>query len=283
LEPIEKEQMAKQFGELAGFEQADGGRMRHRATTMHETTSCRRQSGERSQAGPGFQSTLWSQVRAAGRNEAAESTEALEALCRNYWQPIYAFLRRCGHEAQTAEDLTQGFFLYVLQEDLLKKADQERGRFRSFLLGSLKFFVSNEQARARSLKRGGRATFIPIDAEASRTIPLLTQLTPERVFERKWALAVLARAMARLQAEYGRAGAEQEFAALQPYITGEPEDHLSDLALRLGKAQSATRVMMFRIRNRFRRLIREVIADTLLDPSQVEAELEELQRALREQ
>ena len=249
---------------------------------MHETTYDRRLRGERSRGGGGFQSTLWSQVRAARRTERAESRDALEALCRVYWGPIYAFLRRCGHDAQNAEDLTQGFFLYVLQEDLLQKADPERGRFRSFLLGALKFFVSNEQARARSLKRGGRATLVRIDAEAASANPISTDLTPERAFERKWALAVIAEAMERLAREYRRAGAEQEFGALQPHITGEPEDHLSDLAARLGKTHGATRVMMFRIRNRFRRLIREVIADTLADPSQVEGELEELQRALRE-
>jgi DNA-directed RNA polymerase specialized sigma24 family protein len=249
---------------------------------MHGTSHCLQPGGEGSQAGAAFQSTLWSRVRAAAGTETPEAKHALEALCRVYWHPIYAFLRRCGHDRDNAQDLTQGFFVYMLQEGLLQKANRERGRFRSFLLGSLKFFVSNEQARARSLKRGGGATFIPINADPSIDLALWTQLTPERAFERKWALAVIGRAMDRLQNEYRRAGLGEEFTALQPYLTGEPEDHLSDLAVRLDKSHSATRVMMFRIRNRFRRLIREVIAETLVDPAQVEQELAELQQALRE-
>jgi RNA polymerase sigma-70 factor (ECF subfamily) len=171
----------------------------------------------------------------------------------------------------------------MLQEQLLQKADQERGRFRSFLLGALKFFVSNEQARARSLKRGGGVTFMPMSADPAAEVPLPAHLTPERVFERKWALAVINQAMRRVEKEYRQAGLEDEFAALQPYLTGQPEDHLSDLAARLGKTHGATRVMMFRIRNRFRRLLRDVIAETLADPSQVEQELADLQRALREE
>ena len=248
---------------------------------MHGTSHCVELAGDGSQAGAAFQSTLWSRVRAAAGTETG-ARPALEALCALYWHPIYAFLRRCGHARQNAEDLTQGFFLYVLQEGLLQKADRERGRFRSFLLGSLKFFVSNEQARARSLKRGGGVAFIPINSGAAIDFPVPTHLTPERVFERRWALAVIGQAMERLEKEYNRAGVGEEFAALQPYLTGEPEDHLSDLALRLAKSHSATRVMMFRIRNRFRRVIREVIGDTLLDATQVEQELAELQRCLRD-
>lgn len=227
-----------------------------------------------------FQSTLWSRVRVAGR---PEGKQALESLCRVYWSPIYSFLRRCGHERQNAQDLTQGFFVYVLQEELLQKADPERGRFRSFLLGALKFFVSNEQARAGALKRGGGVTLSPIDPEAPDSVELFTSLTPERLFERKWALAVIAQAMERLETEYHRAGMAEEFALLQPYLTGEPEDHLSDLAARMGKSHSATRIMMFRVRNRFRRLIRAVIADTVTDVNQVEHELADLKAALREQ
>lgn len=232
-----------------------------------------------SRAGAAFQSTLWSQVHRAGR---PEGEQALELLCRLYWNPIYAFLRRCGHDAHNAQDLTQGFFAYLLQEELLRKADPERGRFRSFLLGALKFFVSNERARARALKRGGGVCMVPIDPECDAGTELFTTLTPERLFERKWALAVIAQAMERLESEYERAGMRREFALLRPYLAGEPEDHLSDLAGRLGKSHSAARIMMFRARNRFRRVIRAVIADTVTDVQQVEKELAALQAALRE-
>ncbi len=232
-----------------------------------------------------FQSTLWSQVRAAGRLDAPGARQALETLCRLYWQPIYAFLRRSGHERQNAKDLTQGFFAYLLEENLLRKADPHRGRFRSFLLGSLKFFVSNEQARERALKRGGGVCFVSIDLElADGILPNepVTNLTPERLFDRNWALAVLGEAMERLKAEYRRGGLADQFALLQPYLTGEADEHLSDLAVRLGKSPGAARLLVFRLRNRFRRLIRAVIADTVSDLGQVESELQHLEDALRD-
>lgn len=232
-----------------------------------------------------FQSTLWSQVRVAGRLDALGSRPALEALCRVYWPAIYAFLRRSGYEREHAKDLTQGFFAYLLERNLLKKADPERGRFRSFLLGSLRFFVANEEAKRRALKRGGGACWVSIDAEAGDGChgkDLSTSLSPERLFDRKWALSVLGEAMSRLAAEYRRAGLAEEFAFLQPHLTGDAEECLSGLAMRLGKTAGATRVLVFRLRNRFRRLIRAVIADTVSDLDQVESELEHLEAALRD-
>jgi hypothetical protein len=232
-----------------------------------------------------FQSTLWSQVRAAGRLDAVGSRQALEALCRAYWPAIYAFLRRSGCEREQAKDLTQGFFAHLLEENVLQKADPERGRFRSFLLGSLRFFVSNERAKERALKRGGGVCWVPLDAETvDGGLPHdpATNLTPERLFARKWALSVLGEAMSRLAAEYRRAGQAEEFALLQPHLTGDAEECLSGLAMRLGKTAGATRVLVFRLRNRFRRLIRAVIADTVSDLDQVESELKYLEEALRD-
>jgi len=221
----------------------------------------------------------------AGKLDAPDARQAIEALCRMYWPPIHAFLRRCGHPSPDAKDLTQGFFAYLLEESLLQKANPERGRFRSFLLGSLKNFVSNQQARERALKRGGGIDLISIDAESAdgRDLnELSTHLSPERLFDRKWALAVIGEAMERLASEYRRAGMAEQFAVLQPYLTGDADDHLSDLAVRLGKTAGATRILVFRLRNRFRRLIRAVIADTVAELDQVENELQELQAALRE-
>ena len=238
----------------------------------------------RSSAQGVFRSTLWSQVQVAGRPEMPGATQALEQLCRDYWHPMYAYLRRCGYDAPNAKDLTQGFFAYLLERALLKKADPEQGRFRSFLLGSLKFFVSNQQAKERALKRGGRACFVPIDAESAEGEELVepaTQLTPERLFERKWALTVIDQAMSRLEAEYRRAGIMQEFELIQPYFTGDPDEDLGELARRLGKSAGATRVLMCRARNRFRRLVRAVIADTVSDVEQVESELRHLEAALQ--
>lgn len=221
----------------------------------------------------------------AGRPDAPNARQALEALCRVYWNPIYAFLRRCGHDHHAAKDLTQGFFVYMLEEGLLQKANPERGRFRSFLLGSLKFFVSNQQVRERALKRGGGITMVSIDAEPADARPAdepTTTMTPERLFDRKWALAVLGEAMERLAAEYHRVGMAEEFTLLQPHLTGDAEGTLPDLSRRLGKSDGATRVLVFRLRNRFRRLIRAVLADTVGDLDQVESELRHLGEALRD-
>jgi RNA polymerase sigma-70 factor (ECF subfamily) len=232
-----------------------------------------------------FQSTLWSQVRAAARPEAPDARRALEVLCRIYWEPICAFLRRSGHDPDAAKDLTQGFFAYVLEEELLQKANPERGRFRSFLLGSLKHFVSNQQARERALKRGGGIGFVSIEADLPRLHPAdepATVSSPERLFDQKWALAVLGEALQRLSAEYRRAGQAEEFAELQPHLTGDAEERLPELARRLGKSDGATRVLLCRLRNRYRRLVRAVIADTVGDLDQVEGELRYLGELLRD-
>ncbi len=232
-----------------------------------------------------FQSTLWSQVRIAGRGDELGSRQALEALCRIYWPAIYAFLRRSGCEREHAKDLTQGFFIHVLENNLLRKANPKRGRFRSFLLGSLRYFVSNEEAKARALKRGGEVRWVPLDVEPEhgyQAHDLASNHTPERLFDRKWALSVLGEAMARLTAEYRRAGLAEEFALLRPHLTGDAEESLAGLAVRLDKTPGAARVLVFRLRNRFRRLIRAVIADTVPDLDQVESELRHLEEALRD-
>ena len=221
----------------------------------------------------------------AGQLDAPHVRQAVESLCRMYWPPIYAFLRRGGHTSPDAKDLTQGFFAYLLEEGLLQKANPERGRFRSFLLGSLKNFVSNQRAKERALKRGGGIALISLDAEAAEgrdLDQLSTNLSPERLFDRKWALAIIGEAMERLAAEHRRAGMAEQFAILQPYLTGDADDYLSDLAVRLGKNAGAARILVFRLRNRFRRLIRAVIADTVADLDQVESELQQLQEALRD-
>ena len=227
-----------------------------------------------------FQSTLWTQVRLAGE-EGARARQALEALCRLYWPPIYAFLRRCGHDVENAQDLTQGFFVYLFEQELLRKATPTRGRFRSFLLGSLKFFVSNQQAKERALKRGGGFSILPIDSEEFGSLDPGASITPEDLFERKWALAVIGEAMHRLKEEYRRAGLGEEFAQLELHLTGDADERLPALAARLGKSDGATRVLVFRVRNRFRKLIRAVIADTVSDIGEVEMELQQLEAALR--
>lgn len=227
---------------------------------------------------------MWSQVFAARGRDSARSSQALESLCRLYWYPIYSFLRRLGHERQDARDLTQGFFAYLIEENLLRKADPDRGRFRSFLLGTLRRFVSNQKAKERALKRGGGRRTFSIDeanAEGRYVREAARELTPEKLFDRRWALEVLGEALRRLEAEYQRAGLGTAFAAMQPYLTGDQGGGFADLAAQLQKTEGSARVMVFRLRHRFRTVIRRVIADTVCDPEQVEDELRDLQAALR--
>ena len=231
-----------------------------------------------------FHNTLWSQVFAARRPEGPEATQALESLCRLYWFPIYAFLRRWGHDRQDARDLTQGFFAFLLRGNLLRKADPEKGRFRSFLLGSLRKFVANQEAKKHALKRGGAIHVVSIDeetAEGRYAHEPATELTPEKLFDRRWALEAIAEAMRRLEAEYRRAGMIELFTALQPFLVDEQNGGFAALAARLRKSEGNARVVVFRLRNHFRKLIRGVIADTLSDANQVEDELRHLQAALR--
>jgi RNA polymerase sigma-70 factor (ECF subfamily) len=232
----------------------------------------------------GFQNTLWSRVIAAG-SEGPDATQAAEQLCRVYWYPIYAFLRRGGHDRQQAGDLTQGFFCYLFEKSLFQKADPEKGRFRSFLLGTLKNFVHNEQERDEAMKRGGGAEIFSIDEETAegfyRYEPA-TNLSPDKLFDRRWAMTVLQEATRRLETEYEKAGTKELYAKICPQLSGDKTDSHAELAGSLHKTEGATRVLIFRLRSRFRQLVRAVIADTVGDPKLVEVELQHLQAALRE-
>jgi len=232
-----------------------------------------------------FQHTLWSRVLVAGGIDSPQSRQAIEELCRTYWYPIYAFVRRTEPDRQEARDLTQGFFHYLLERNLLGKADPDRGRFRSFLIGILKNYVRGEHDKDKALRRGGGVDIVSIDeevAEGRYACEPSTGLTPEKLFDRRWALQVLEQAMERLQAEYARSGMKELFGELQPYLTGDGESSFAELGAKLNKSEGATRVLVHRFRERFRHLIRAVIADTVSDLEQVEIELKHLQAALRE-
>jgi|KBSSwiStaDraftv2_1062776.scaffolds.fasta_scaffold349956_2 RNA polymerase sigma-70 factor (ECF subfamily) len=232
-----------------------------------------------------FQHTLWSRVLVAGGIDSPQSRRAVEELCRLYWFPIYAFLRRTGHDRQRARDLVQGFFKYLLERELLGKANPERGRFRSFLIGVLKNYVRGEHEKENALCRGGGTEIVSIDeevAEGRYAHEPATHLTPEKLFDRRWAVQVLERAMETLQEEYTRSNMKDVFVELQPYLTGDGESSFVELGKRLSKSEGAARVLVFRLRERFRHQIRAVIADTVSDLEQVEEELKHLQAALRE-
>ena len=230
-----------------------------------------------------FRTTHWSVVQAAGADDPAKAREALTALCENYWYPLYAFVRRSGYSADDSSDLTQGFFARLLEKKDFRTADPERGKFRSFLLASLKHFLANERDRSRAQKRGGGRVTLSVDfrdADARYGLEPGDQLTPETVFERNWALAVLARTSERLGEEYAAQGKGILFDRLKWALTGD-EGGARRLALaeELGLTKGALNVAIHRLRKRFRERLRAEIGQTV-EPGQVDEELRELFSAL---
>ena len=222
-----------------------------------------------------FPSTHWSQVLRAGHGVEPGLAEALETLCRAYWYPLYAFARREGHGQEEAQDATQEFFSRLLEKNYLQTADPSRGRFRSFLLASFKHMMANERRDAARLKRGGDAVTFSLEAlnpeERYGAEPAHTQ-TPDRVFERQWAEAVLARTLDRLEADY--AGHALRFAELKVFLVGEKGSApYAEVAARLAVSEGALKVVVHRMRRRYAQLFRDEIAQTVDEPSEVEDEI----------
>jgi RNA polymerase sigma-70 factor (ECF subfamily) len=227
-----------------------------------------------------FATTHWSLVLAARGQPSPEARAALADLCRVYWYPLYAFIRRGGHGATAAEDLTQEFFARLLEKGWLGQADRTKGRFRSFLLAACKHFLANERARERALKRGGGRTHLPInfhDADARYAREPADALTPERLFERRWALALLDQVLAELRAEYAAASKEKLFDLLKARLGGAADAALYEsVAAALGMTAGAVKVAAHRLRQRYRDRLREAIARTLDDPDAVDDEIRHL-------
>jgi RNA polymerase sigma factor (sigma-70 family) len=222
-----------------------------------------------------FPTTRWTLVIAAGDPRRKEARSALISLCENYWYPLYAYLRRRGYQAETAQDLTQEFFTRVLQGRYLDRADPEKGRFRSFLLTSLKFFVADEEDRQRALKRGGGAILqleFSSGEERYQREPAHDE-TPERIFERRWALSLLDRVVERLRSEFLQHGRAEHFDQLKASLLGQSDAPYSALALEMNTSEGALKVAIHRLRKRYRELFRQEIADTVADPAEVESEL----------
>lgn len=232
-----------------------------------------------------FPTTRWSRVAAAVGPGDARGREDLGALCEAYWYPLYAYARRRGHSPHQAQDLTQDFFAYVLEKDLLARADPHRGRFRSFLLGVYTHYLANRHDHEHALKRGGGRTTFSIDgtmAEGRYDRDLVLELTPERIFDRGWALTLLGRVLDGLRREYEDAGREAVFATLSVNLTEGPrtESH-AVIAERLGVTEGAARVAVHRLRRRYAHLLRSEIAATVDDPAEIEDEIRALFAALR--
>lgn len=241
-------------------------------------------SGERKEERRQFRTTRWTLVASAAEGGGEEASAALEALCGAYWYPLYAFLRRRGSDESEAADLVQGFFTELIEKDYVAQADRERGRFRGFLLVSLQHFASKQRAKDRALKRGGGKLHLPLDFEDGERRYRLEPadgLTPEAIFERRWALMILERTMARLSAHYddGAATKRERFEALQPCLGGEAPPY-RDVGLRLGISETAVKVAVHRMRARYRDCLRREIAETVYDPAEIDDEIRRLMQAL---
>ena len=231
-----------------------------------------------------FNSTHWSLVLAAkpGSTDQVGAQKALELLCKAYWYPLYAFVRQRGYSASDAQDLTQSFFAVFIKNAGFETADPERGRFRSYLLGSLKNFLSHERERSQAKKRGGGIKPVELDAldpEARYAIEPSQSWDPEARFNREWACEVNSRALQKLKSASERQGKGAQFDVLKACLTGNEIDR-SELAKRLNQSDGAVKVAVHRMRKRYRALLRAEIAETVDDPAMIEDEMRCLVNAL---
>jgi len=235
---------------------------------------------------PAFVTTHWSVVLSARNLSSPQSDASLEKLCRIYWYPLYAFARWQGHSPQDAEDLTQEFFLRLLQKHYLDSVERERGRFRTFLLVAFKRFLANEWDRGQARKRGGGAASIPIDTELAERLyntETALQLPAERLYEQRWAMALIEQAMARLRAEFETAGKSEAFEHLKGFLAAtKAELPQAELAAKLGMTEGALRVEVHRLRKNFRRLFRDEVAQTVAEKEDIDEELRHLLAVLAE-
>lgn len=231
-----------------------------------------------------FATTHWSVVLQAGQPGAPGYQQALETLCRGYWFPLYAYLRRHGYDSHQAEDYTQAFFCRVLEKQVLRLADSKRGRFRSFLLATLKNFLADERDRARAQKRGGGRKLLSIDfneAENQYALEPADRLSPEKLFDKSWALTVLERTMACLKTELARKNKKELFDHLKIYLTAEKGSiPYRDTAAELNMTEAAVRTAVHRLRRHYRKSLRDEIAQTVATEDQIEEEIDDLFAAL---
>jgi len=241
-----------------------------------EQTGCTQGSGDGR-----FEVTRWTMVLAARGNEAA-ARDAMAYLCSKYWYPLYAFVRRQRHDPHDAHDLTQAFFARLLEKGWLDDVAREKGRFRSFLLAAMKHFLANERDRAHALKRGGGQAIISLDsasAESRYATEPRDDATPEKIFDRRWAMTVLEHVLDRLRAEMKANGKEPLFDELKPTLAGEASAYAA-VGQRLGMSEGAVKVAAHRLRQRYRELIRQEVAQTLDDEKDIDEELRDLMSAL---
>ena len=229
-----------------------------------------------------FDTTRWSVIVVAAQSQMPGSRAALSDLCTKYWYPLYAFARRRGYASHDAEDVTQGFFLHLLDHRALHQVHPLKGRFRSFLLASFQNYLVSESCRARTLKRGGSQEFVFIDAENAESryrLEPFENLTPEKIFDARWALTILAETMQRLEQEYSTQNKSAAFETLRGYLAtdaGKDLQPYEEAAKKLGISLGAVKTLIHRLRKRYAVLLREAISRTVSDQSEMEAEIRAL-------
>jgi RNA polymerase sigma-70 factor (ECF subfamily) len=227
-----------------------------------------------------FATTHWTVVLAAGRQRSPQAARALEELCRTYWFPLYAYVRRRGYTKEDAEDLTQAFFARLLEKNSFANLDSEKGKFRAFLLASLKHFLANEWDKTQALKRGGGSAPLSLDWQTADTqfqVAVANEPGPDKAFDREWALALLAKVIERLQNECAADGKAKLFEQLKMFLmAGKAESAQREAASALGMEEGAVRVAVHRLRKRYRQLLRDEIANTLADAAMVDEEMRAL-------
>jgi RNA polymerase sigma factor (sigma-70 family) len=267
---------------MASQSDTDSGRLRiaqARSTGTHPVKGA-------PQAGNSFVPTRWSVVLKAAQQAGPEADRALAILCETYWFPLYAFVRRQGHAPHDAEDLTQGFFARLLEKRYLEGIQREGGRFRSFLLTALKRFLANEWDRARTEKRGGKRIIVSVNRETAESryqVEPAHGLTPDKLYERQWAQALLDRVLTLLREEYAGAGKAEWFALLSGTLSRpRGEAPYRELAVALGTTEGAVKMGVQRMRARYRALLRAEVAETVAGPEEIEGEIRHLFATFRE-
>ncbi len=233
-----------------------------------------------------FHTTRWTLVISSAHDQSQTGRAALAALCQIYWYPLYAFARRRGYSPPDAQDLTQGFFLHILEHRALSRVDRLKGKFRSFLLACFQNYLSVETQRAHTLKRGGQYHFISLDLETAehryRYEPA-DYLTAEKIFEARWAFALLEHAMTVVRQEYVARGKESVFDILRAFVgiaETKPEDSYEEAAKALGVGVGTVKTFIYRLRKRYLAVVREEVARTVSDPAEIQAEIRALCDAL---
>jgi RNA polymerase sigma factor (sigma-70 family) len=233
-----------------------------------------------------FYTTRWSVVLLSAQSQSSDCKEAFAELCRLYWYPLYGFIRYRGYSAEDAQDLAQGFFLHLIERKTLRRVDRSKGKFRSFLLASLQNYLSNEAERARCLKRGGRAEIVYLDierAEERYSVEPVETLTPEKIFDARWAMALLGQAMNRLNREYLAQGKTTTFEALNAFLDPINSKELptyEDVAARLKISVGSVKTLIHRLRKQYTAFVREEISRTVSNSADVDAEIHHLCEAL---